>query len=193
MDPFVAYQQYTALRLHFTTESYDYVKYSGKTKQTSTVAAHRKFLASPQKMFYSQLARHSDSEGVIIANLLENPKAFITDLVSPDGQEIYLKWKGRQSRLTYQLEQDLSANDNWKKMVAVDENGMPFLINEYIGGRITPETIVMVDAFSRRLDTWSKIQHPLVSSVQLRLRKYRPFVPFDKNKVKTVISKLVQS
>lgn len=192
MDPFVAYQQYNSLRLHFTTESYDYLKYGGKTKNTATVAAHRKFLVSPQKMFYSQLARHSDPEGLIVANLLENPKAFITDVVGPDGQEIHTAWRGRQGRLTFQLEEDLSADENWRRMVAIGANGLPHLINEYIGGRVTPETVVIVDAFANRLDQWSKIQHPLMSKVQLKLRKYRPFVQFDKNRAKATISKLVK-
>ena len=32
LDPFETYQQYLALKLHFTTDSYDYIKYNGKTR-----------------------------------------------------------------------------------------------------------------------------------------------------------------
>lgn len=193
MDPFVAYQQYTALRLHFTSESYDFIKYGGKTKNASTVADHRRFLASPHKAFFSRLAKHPDPQGLIIANLLYNPKAFITDLVSEQGQALYVEWKARQARLLFQLENELTQDDNWRKMLKVDENGIPFLINEYIGGRMSPETIVIIDTFSKRLDTWSKLDHPLVANVQLRLRKYRPFVHFDKNKAKATIQKIAMS
>lgn len=192
MDPFVAYQQYNALRLHFTTESYDYVKYGGKTASTKTVAAHQKFLANKQKNLYYMLSRHADPEGLIIANLLHNPKAFVADIVGDEGQEIYLEWKARQARLTFQLEQELSENDNWRKMVAMADNGLPHLISEYIAGRISPETVAIVDAFANRLDDWSKMDHPLMKNVQLRLRKYRPFVRFDKARAKATLSKIVQ-
>jgi hypothetical protein len=78
-------------------------------------------------------------------------------------------------------------------MVAIGPNDLPHLINEYIGGRVTPETVVIVDAFANRLDEWAKIDHPLMKKVQLKLRKYRPFVEFDKKRAKSIISKLVQS
>lgn len=191
MDPFIAYQQYNSLRLHFTTESYDYLKYGGKTKNTATVAAHRKFLANKQKMLYTQLSRQSDSEGLVLSNLLHNPKAFIADIVSSDGQDIYTAWKTRQARLMFQLETELSANDNWRKMVAFSDNGLPHIISEYIAGRISPETVAIIDSFAKRLDDWAKLDHPLMNNVQLRLRKYRPFVRFDKTRAKAVIGKLV--
>ncbi len=193
MDPFVAFQQYQALRLHFTTEKYDYTLYGGKTKNAGTVAAHRKFLANKHKMFYAQLARQADPEGLIVANLLVNPKAFITDLIGPDAQDTYLGWKGRQSRLMYQVSEDLALDDNWRRMTKHADNGLPHLINEYIGGRICPETIVVVDTFARKLDEWAAIEHPLMKNVQLKLRKYRPFVKFDKTKAKQAIQKLVKS
>ena len=190
MDPFVAYQQYNALRLHFTTESYDYLKYGGKTASTKTVAAHQKFLANKQKNLYHMLSRQSDPEGLVIANLIHNPKAFVADIVGDEGQEVYLEYKARRARLLFQLEQELSENDNWRKMVAMADNGLPHIISEYIAKRISPETVIIVDSFAHRLDDWSKMDHPLMKNVQLRLRKYRPFVTFDKSRAKKVIGKL---
>ena len=91
----------------------------------------------------------------------------------------------------YQLEQELDADENWRKMVAFNDNGLPHIISEYIAGRISPETVVIVDSFAKRLDDWAKLDHPLMKNVQLRLRKYRPFVEFDKTRAKKVIGKLV--
>jgi len=34
MTAFESYRVYSALKLHFTTDSYDYFKYNGKTKVT---------------------------------------------------------------------------------------------------------------------------------------------------------------
>lgn len=191
MDGFESMLMTRCLKNHFTTESFDCIKYGYRVGATK--AAGEKFLANPHKLLYDRLSRQADPEGLVIANLLINPKVFITDIVSSDGQEIYTEWKGRQARLTHQLTQELEVNDNWRKMVAFSPNGLPHIISEYVAGRISPETVVIVDAFAKRLDEWGKLDHPLMASVQLRLRKYRPFVKFDKERVKKVISKLAQS
>jgi hypothetical protein len=193
VDPFFAYQLYSSLRLHFTSKSYDYTKYNGKLKSTSTVAAHRKFEANKQRIFFAQLARHADPEGLLIANLLENPKVFITEIVGPEGLETYTNWKGRQGQLTYRFKNELGNDKLFARMMKIGDNGLPVLINEYIAGRVSPETVVMVDAVAKRLDTWAEIDHPLMQQVQMKLRKYRPFVDFDKQRVKDALESLVRA
>jgi len=182
---------YRCLKNHFTTEKFDYLKYGRKVGNTK--AAHDRFVMMPQKYIYYTLSRHPDPEGLVMANLMHNPKAFVADIVGDEGQEIYIEWKARQAALIFQLEQELSQNDNWRKMVAMADNGLPYIISEYIAGRISPETVIIVDAFANRLDDWSKLDHPLMKNVQLRLRKYRPFVRFDKTRAKLVIEKLARA
>lgn len=188
MDPFESMLLYRCLKNHFTTEKFDYFKYGGKVGNSK--AAYEKFVVMPHKNLYHMLSRQPDPESLVIANLMHNPKAFVADIVGDEGQEIYDEYRARRARLMFQLEQELSENDNWRKMVAMADNGLPHIISEYIAGRVSPETVTIVDAFAHRLDDWSKLDHPLMKNVQLRLRKYRPFVEFDKTRAKKVIGKL---
>ena len=190
MQPYDANLLHKALKLHFTTESYDFFRYCGKVKDSR--AQQEKFLQNKQRFFYAQIARHQDPQGLIVANLLIDPKMFVADIVSPEALANYADWKGRQSQLTYLLNKQLSDHDNFRHIIKIDDTGLPFLISEMIGGRISPEVVIMLDTFSKRLDKWADIDHPLMQKVQLRLRKYRPFVKFDKERVKAVLQNLIQ-
>jgi len=196
MDPFVAYNTYNALKLHFASESYDYLKYNGQTKNGGTVAAHRKFLANKQKIFFAQLSKHDDPQGLVVANLLENPKAYITDIIGPDGQDVYLRWLGRQNRISHLFKTELESArlcEGGMRMMKLDQNGLPVLIHEYIAGTVSPETVAIIDHFANRLDVWAKtVDHPLMKQVQLKLRKYKPFVKFNKTKVKQILQEQIE-
>lgn len=187
MDSFDAYQMVRSLRLHFTTEKYDYHKYNGKTKVT--VDQRNRFLQGNQKFFYGQIARHTDPEKLVVANFLKNPKVFVAGITSDEGQDLYKSWLARQSKLTYMLTEQLSEGELYKSVTKV-ENGLPVLISKYISGQIAPEVIIMVDGIIHQLDKWSQLDHPLMSSVDLRLRKYKPFVKYDKFRVKSAINEL---
>lgn len=190
MQPYDANLLFKSLKLHFTTESYDFFRYCGKVRDSR--ALQEKFLHNKQRFYFAKLARHEDPQGLIVSNLLMNPKVFIADLTAPEGLETYVDWKGRQGRLSYLFEKEMTERDVYRRILKVDENGLPFIISEMIGGRISPEVVIMIDGLTKRLDEWSKNDHPLVQKVQLRLRKYRPFVKYDKARAKAVLQNLIQ-
>lgn len=191
MDAYAANLLFKSLKLHFTTEAYDYFKYNGKVKDSK--ALQQKFLQNNQRFYFAKLAKHENPEGLVVANLLIDPKMFIGDVVSPEGLLAYSEWKGRQARLSYLFTEEMTTNDNYKNILKRSESGLPFLIHELIGRRLTPEVVIMVDGLIGRLDKWSTDQHPLMQKIQLRLRKYRPFVKYDKDKAKATLQKLIQA
>lgn len=193
INAFEAYKKFSAYKLHFNSKSYDYIKYNGKVKALSTVAASQKFLASKQKFFYAQLGRHEDPDGLILSNMLVEPKIFITELLTDEANERWEAWRKRQESLSYTLKNELENNDNWKSMLKVLPNGMPFLLDRYIGGEISPETIVIIDYYGHILDDWVKLTNPLIKSRLEPIIKYRPFVKFSKLRCKKILLELSSS
>ena len=53
MSPFEAYKLYTAIKNHFTTESYDYFKYNGKVR-----ASEHTFETRKDKYMFYKLSKH---------------------------------------------------------------------------------------------------------------------------------------
>ena len=68
-----AFGLYQSLKLHFTTDSYDYFKYNGKTKVTVTAFENRK----DKYHFYKLSRKYTNKEDLInfiVANLIEDEK-----------------------------------------------------------------------------------------------------------------------
>jgi hypothetical protein len=192
MDAYTAYQLYSALKLHFTS-SYDYHKYLGKVKWLNTTAAQEKFLRNKQRFFFHTLSRHEDPEGLCVSNMIRNPKIYIRDLLQPEAEEVWTRWQKRNQGLSYNFKQELDANDNWRHILKIKPSGIPFLLDRYIAGEISPETIVIIDSFGKMLEQWSHIDHPLVKQHIDSLLRYRSFVKFDKERCKKILLELSEA
>ena len=97
---FAAYALYNALHLHFTSKSYDYFKYNGKTNVTKDTFAKKK-----DKFTFYKLSRKysiADLKYFYIANFLEKPDQWSNELLSQDAEEVFIKWqKTNQSLFEY--------------------------------------------------------------------------------------------
>ena len=73
MTAFESYKMYVALKLHFTTDSYDYFKFNGKTRVTETNFEKRK-----DRYFFKKLTnRKKDDE--ILPYFVSNTIIFFLD------------------------------------------------------------------------------------------------------------------
>ena len=116
---FETYKLYHALKLHFTSNSYDYFKYHGKSKVTMST-----FETNGNKYKFSKLSRKysiDEMKDFLIANMIEGKGEWIGDLIS-DGEECYKKWQKRMQSLTYTFTNDTL----WLLEAYRDDKEMPF-------------------------------------------------------------------
>lgn len=189
MDAWGAYLLYNALRLHFTS-SYDYHKYLGKVPRLSTKDSHDRFLRNKQRYLFHSLSRHEDPEGLCLANMLKNPKIYVAELIQPQANSVWEAWQRRNQSITYTFEKEMETNRNWSRLYEVTSSGMPYLLDRYIAGEISAETIAIIDRFGNILEKMESIDHPLVKQHLDTLKQYRPFVKFDKTRCKKVLMDL---
>lgn len=180
---FAAFALYNALKLHFTSNTYDYFKYNGKTN-----VSQESFLKNKSKYQFYKLARKyslTDLKDFYIANFLEGDK-WVGDMNSLDGEEVYKKWQKVQQSLTYTFENDtIYLFDKYKpsEMFKISGN-YPNLLNELMTGNIHIETLVYMNMIMGFLPVWEKeITEDIIwPNWNMKLKKYQPFI-FDQNKI----------
>jgi hypothetical protein len=186
MSAFECYQEYLALKNHFSKPTYDYFKYNGKMKVNPASFDKRK-----DKIFFQKLAKHPDVHSFLIANLSENEKSWIRELAySEEAEKTYKNWLKRQQSLTYVFKQELGNLDTrFDENLICKDNEHPFLLQLYLGKQISLDTLCLLLELSGAKKHWdSKMQYDLVwDTIRIKVEKYAPFIKYDKDKIKNIV------
>lgn len=187
---FAAFTMYNSLKLHFTSSSYDYFKYHGKTN-VSTVT----FLKRKDKYAFYKLSRKYSLEELknfYIANFIQGNGDWVGDLIQ-NGDDNYTKWKKTQESLTYTFENDTIylfdsvdgaefwSMDDYFKCI---DGGWPMLITKLMQNKLSLETVCILVDILGCMPRWEKeITDDLIWPTQQRMiKKYTPFIQYDKKK-----------
>ena len=187
---FAAYALWNALKLHFTSESYDYFKYNGKTN-----VSKQTFTTNKSKYQFYKLSRKYDIEELknfYIANFIQGKGDWVGDLLQ-DGDENYTKWQKTQQSLTYTFENDIMYMfdsvdgaefwhiDDYFKPI---DGGWPMLITKMMHNKISLETVCILVDILGCMPKWEKqITEDIIWPTHRRIiKKYTPFIQYDKEK-----------
>jgi len=190
------YMMYNALRLHFTTDSYDYFKYNGKTNTTK-----ESFLTHKNKYAFYRLSRKhtlEDARGFFVANFLESDTKWVGELLTEEAEEVYTDWKKRNQSLFYQFESDtqyLLDNYDAHDIIKPVDGSFPVLLMQIMRKKVTLETLVIMNNLMNFLPMWEKkIDDDIVWPMwQRKIKKYAPFVVYDKMKYKNKLKELYEN
>lgn len=195
MDEFSVYKMYIALKLHFTTDGYDITKRNGKVKASRQAFAKRKDLHSIRKIAKT----YSDEE---VANFLVSN--FVSGnrwggIFDSDAGKTYLEWKGKIESLSYHFAQDLdrlsleleSVGMSFSDAFEITRSQHPYIIKAYLRNSISLETLVIIEKICPYLDEFdTKLSNDLIwPDVSRLIKKYKPFVKFDKEKYDGIFRK----
>lgn len=185
---FNAYNVFHTLKLHFSKEDYDAIKYGFQTRTKLETFEKRKdvfqYLKWAKKFPQKDRLIH-----FFLANIIASPsKIWIGDC----NIKTYNNWKGRIDGLSYHFEQQIKKlakeGKPLKEWVDNSNEQLPEIINEYKGGRISLETLTILNLL---LNFSSGIECPdfLWKDEKILLKKYPQFLKIDKNKyAKAIVS-----
>ena len=197
---FAAYALWNALKLHFTSDSYDYFKYNGKTNVSKST-----FSTNKSKYHFYKLSRKYNLEELkdfYVANFIQGKGDWVGDLLQ-DGGENYTKWQKTQQSLTYTFENDIMYMfdsvdgaefwhiDDYFKPI---DGGWPMLITKMMHDKIKLETVcILIDIFDC-MPRWEKqITEDIVWPTHRRIiKKYTPFINYDKQKFKEILKEKIK-
>jgi hypothetical protein len=192
---YAAFAMYNSLKLHFTSTSYDYFKYHGKTNVSSVT-----FLKRKDKYTFYRLSRKYSLEELrdfYVANFLDGDK-WVGEMANADGEEAYRKWQKTQQSLTYTFENDimyLMANGGSPdEMLEVKPNSYPLLMNLVQLKQVSLETLVILNDILNFIPMWDKkIDDDIVwPNFKMKCIKYAPFINYDKKKFKNILKEKIK-
>lgn len=185
MTPFESYKTFLAVKSHFTSDSYDYIKYNGKVNASSTSFETRK-----DKYQFYKLSKHKNPLQYLVANFVDGDLKWIGDLFDDKSEKVYADWLKRQQSISYIFEQDLNKlltlfDDN----VIVKNGQHPYLLKQYLRREISIETIIILNDILGFFGHWNKkIEDGVLwPSIYKKLSKYKPFFHYDMFKCRKIL------
>lgn len=185
MTPFESYKTFLAVKSHFTTDSYDYVKYNGKINASASSFETRK----DRYQFY-KLSKHKDPLKYLVSNFVDGDLKWIGDLFNDESEKVYTDWLKRQQSLTYVFEQDLNKLlTNFDDNVIVKNGQHPYLLKQYLRRQVSIETIIILNDILGFFGHWNKkIEDGVLwPSIYKKLNKYKPFFHYDAFKCRKIL------
>ena len=192
---FEVFKLYLAVKLHFTTDTYDYEEYGGKVN-----CKLETFTKRNDRYFFHKLSKRYNERDILdyfVANFTLNSNKWIGNLIQNDGRDIYLDFKKRKESFGYHFRSDLVAisNDFTNRGLSFDDGFLcsggqhPRLLRLLIQKRASFQTIVALNHFLSFTKNWDKeitenVVWPKISST---ISKLRPFVKFNITECKLIM------
>lgn len=188
MNEYEVYRDYVALKRHFSSPTYDYHKYGGRTNVTVDSYKKRR-----DKYFFKQLAKEKDPHSIILANLVASDKWIGEISVNDEAHAIYRAWMKTNQSLTYIFEAEINSLD--LRTALVVKGGHPDILRKYYRGQIRIETVVILMDLLKLGKVWDEKMKddPLWKETSLKLRKYLPFLKYNKQKMLSIVKKILAS
>lgn len=192
---FAAFALYNALKLHFTSTSYDFFKYHGKTNVSKDTFLKRKDKYS----FYKLSRKYSLDElrNFYVANFVYGDSNWVGEMTGPSGEDVYKKWQKISQSLTYNFESDivriLEQANSPDELVKVRSGEYPDLLIGAMQNSISIETLVILNDMMNFFSMWDKkISDDIIwPSWKLKCEKYAPFISYDKVKFKKILKEAI--
>ena len=191
---FEAYRLYSALKLHFTSSSYDYFRYNGKTNVSQDT-----FLKNKSKYQFYKLSRKyslGELRNFYVANFVYGESNWVGQMTGPEGETAYKNWQKINQSLSYKFENDvvgLIGNNSPEMLLTVTDGQHPILLSEVMSGTIAIETMVILNDIMNFFPMWTrKISEDIIwPNWRLKSEKYTPFVFYDKVKFKNILREVI--
>lgn len=187
---------YHSLKLHFTSKSYDVLKYNGKTSMSENSFNSRNDRHRFDSFAYKLIGKNKAGH-FCIANLMYGSSNFIYEPFD-QGYDVYLEWKKVRESMTREFQKDvvylnqLAGSRACLDLFAETKSGkLPPILQVALAGKINPETVIILNKEHKEFfDSWTSMcnNDPYVSKTLLKWQKYAPFVSYDSDKIKTVLT-----
>ena len=193
--PFDAYRCYLSLKNHFTKDHYDYHKYRGKTRAT-----HQAFYKRKDRFWFEKFARKKNDKEVeefFVSNFVSttDPSTmWIGDMIK-NGEARYVDWKKKVQSLSYTFKEETNSvfsDNNFDAMFYIDGSRHPDILKEYLGGKVSLETMVICDIILEYVKEWDKrLSDPVWETVSRKIKKYKPFLNIDVPHYKKILKEII--
>ena len=187
MNGYDLYCTYQAIKLHFSSEGYNFFQYDGKTRVSIDAFQKRR-----DKFLFHRLARkYRDDEMVpfLVANFVHSDDNWTKSLLEDEAEQTYREWKRTTDSMSKVYTEDLqkiATKDNFNDLFKVEDGQHPKLLVLFMQKEVTMETMVILNNIFNFVKIWDKkitddIIYPKISR---KIRKYGAFLSVNVDKYK---------
>ena len=181
------YKDYIALKSHFYTKKYDYIKNNGRIR-----ASIKSFHKRNDKVFFEKLSKRKDFHTFLLFNLLETNNWIGEIVINKSSLDIYKKHKKFIQNLTYSFQIEIK-KVNFPGDFIIDKNEYPEILKKLIRNEINYETLSLLSYFINFLDYWNE-KFPndvFISPYIMKISKYIKFLKFNENRIINIIEERI--
>ena len=190
MEPIDVYLMYCAMKAHFGKSDYDFVTYRGKTRIKRDTFYKRK-----DRSFFVRLARKYKTEqeitNYLVSNFIRDKKGYIANF----NDENYESWKLKRQGFFDLFEVEMKPLvDAFEDLFSVTNGQHPKLMKEFLGGRVSLETTIILDELVSYSQSWNKQLEDDIIWIDLRnlMNNYKRFLTIDQEQYKIKLLKLIE-
>ena len=190
MEPIDIYLMYCAMKAHFSKNNYDFHKYGGKTK-----VSRDSFWKRKDKYFFVKLAKkHDDRDSIqeyLVSNFIRDRRGYIANF----NDENYEAWKDRKTDFYNIFSNELKPIvKDFEPLFQTKNNNHPKLLKEFLGDRVSLETLIILDALVDFSKGWDReLKEDIVwPDLKKLMKNYKGFLTFDKKRCRMIILELIE-
>ena len=198
IDGYEAFCLYNSLKLHFSSDSYDFHKYAGKSRVTIDSFEKRK-----DKWHFYKLSRKFTNKdeliSFLVANFVNDSSVWIGTLLD---EEAMMRFRDRQKvlqSLSYTFENDCETIfGNYKEdpntVLKVVDGEYPILLKKVLQKDIEIESIVILNNILKFLPKWKQSISDTIRWPEFyrKIIKYTNFVAHNDVKYKLILKKVLE-
>jgi hypothetical protein len=190
MEPIDVYIMYCAMKAHFSKTDYDFIKYGGKTK-----VSRDSFYKRKDRHFFVKLSKKYKTKTEImhyyVSNFIKDKKGYIANFSDENYKSWLLKRDGFFEQFTIEMQPYIK---NFEPLFQVKDNNHPKLLKEFLGSRLSLETMIILDDLVEYGKRWDKQLEGDIVWIDLKklMKNYKGFLTINKNKYRMKLLKLIE-
>ena len=190
MEPIDVYIMYCAMKAHFSKTDYDFIKYGGKTK-----VSRDSFYKRKDRHFFVKLSKKYKTKTEImhyyVSNFIKDKKGYIANFSDENYKSWLLKRDGFFEQFSIEMQPYIK---NFEPLFQVKDNNHPKLLKEFLGSRLSLETMIILDDLVEYGKKWDKQLEGDIVWIDLKklMKNYKGFLTINKNKYRMKLLKLIE-
>ena len=190
MEAIDVYIMYCAMKAHFSRKDYDFFKYGGKTK-----VSRDSFWKRKDRFFFVKLSKKYKTEieirNYLVSNFIKDKSGYIANF----SEENYKSWLLRRSGFFEQFVIEMKPFiKEFEPLFEVKGSSHPKLLKEFLGSRVSLETMLVLDELVSFSKKWDKQLKDDIVWIDLKklIENYKGFLTINKNRYRIKLLKLIE-
>ena len=190
MEPIDVYLMYCAMKAHFGNTDYDFITYKGKSR-----VSRDSFYKRKDRFFFVKLSRkykeYNEIRDYFISNFIKDRNGYISSF----NNENYENWKIRRYSFYGIFSEEIKPFvKEFNPLFEVKKSEHPKLMKEFLGGRLSLETLIVLDELVKFTKKWNQKLKDDIIWLDLKkiMNDYKRFLTIDKNKYRIQLLNLIE-